>query len=596
MSSMSKNDLRNEYSKRKLEVTSLLKNTSEKINSISNLRLATALAFVVLFYFAFKEPSIGIPAAISLAAFLYLVKKHSTLFEIKTHLENLVVINTSEIGVLEGRFENLPSGAQFVNPRHAYSHDLDIFGPGSLYQYLNRCNTYGGQKRLAELLSHPINDKQKIHENQVAIRELASKTDFRQHFQASGMQTSENQDDTSQLLSWLKQSPFLPETFWFRAILKIIPGLTLIALVATIFLPVAKLVLFPLIVIQWIFAGIYLKRINVFHDYISRKKNILKKYSQLLLRMETEEFISPKLAGISASAHEAHENVVRLASLVSALDARTNALMTFFVNSLLMYDLQCVYRLEQWKSKNATRLPAWIDAITEAEVLNSFGTFYFNNPSFTFSEISDGKQIYATAIAHPLLSEEERVANDLTLGPEPSIAIITGANMAGKSTFLRTLGINMVLALNGAPVCATRFSTGSFELRSGMRTADSLQDHQSYFFAELNRLKSIMDELRAGKPLLILLDEILKGTNSNDKQAGSIALVRQLLPYSALTIIATHDLALGDLEQEYPGRVVNYCFEANIENDQLSFDYKLKLGLAQRMNASFLMKKMGIIP
>lgn len=593
---MSKNDLRNEYSKRKLEFTALLKSTNENINSVSNLRLATALAFVVLFYFAFKEPSVGIPVAISLAAFLYLVKKHGALFEKKTHLENLVDINNSEIGVLEGRFENLPSGAQFVNPRHAYSHDLDIFGPGSLYQYLNRCNTYGGQKRLAELLSHPINDRQKIHENQVAIRELAGKIEFRQHFQASGMQTDENQDDAGQLLSWLKQPPFLPEAFWFRAILKIIPSLTLIALVATIFLPAAKLVLFPLIVVQWIFAGIYLKRINVFHDYISRKKNILKKYSQLLLQMETEAFISPKLAGISASAHEAHENVVRLASLVSALDARTNALMTFFVNSLLMYDLQCVYRLEQWKEKNATRLPAWIDAITEAEVLNSFGTFYFNNPTFTFSEISNEKQIHAAAIAHPLLSEEERVANDLTLGPEPSVAIITGANMAGKSTFLRTLGINMVLALNGAPVCATRFSTGSFELRSGMRTADSLQDHQSYFFAELNRLKSIMDELRAGRPLLILLDEILKGTNSNDKQAGSIALVRQLLPYSALTIIATHDLALGDLEREYPGRVVNYCFEANIENDQLSFDYKLKQGLAQRMNASFLMKKMGIIP
>jgi DNA mismatch repair ATPase MutS len=174
--------------------------------------------------------------------------------------------------------------------------------------------------------------------------------------------------------------------------------------------------------------------------------------------------------------------------------------------------------------------------------------------------------------------------------------IITGANMAGKSTFLRTLGVNIVLALNGAPVCSSSFHCPVISMRSGMRTADSLQDHQSYFYAELDRLKSIMDELRAGKPLLILLDEILKGTNSTDKQAGSIALVRQLLSYPCLALIATHDLALGDLEKEYPDRVKNYCFEPTIENDQLSFDYKLKQGLAQKMNATFLMKKMGIIP
>jgi DNA mismatch repair ATPase MutS len=156
--------------------------------------------------------------------------------------------------------------------------------------------------------------------------------------------------------------------------------------------------------------------------------------------------------------------------------------------------------------------------------------------------------------------------------------------------------VNVVLALNGAPVCASNFSCPILEMRSGMRTADSLRDHQSYFYAELNRLKNIMDELRRDKPLLILLDEILKGTNSNDKQAGSIALVRQLLPHPCLALIATHDLALGELEKEFPQRIRNYCFEANIENEQLSFDYKLKVGVAQKMNASFLMKKMGIIP
>jgi DNA mismatch repair ATPase MutS len=204
--------------------------------------------------------------------------------------------------------------------------------------------------------------------------------------------------------------------------------------------------------------------------------------------------------------------------------------------------------------------------------------------------------INAKVLAHPLIPANESVPNDVQMGGGPQVLIITGANMAGKSTFLRTIGINLILALNGSPVCAKEFSCPIIHLRTGMRTADSLKDHQSYFYAELDRLKGIMDELRRDVPLLILLDEILKGTNSTDKQAGSIALVKQLLPHPCLAIIATHDLALGDLEKTYPEQIRNFCFEANIENDQLSFDYKLKPGLAQKMNATFLMKKMGIIP
>jgi DNA mismatch repair ATPase MutS len=237
-----------------------------------------------------------------------------------------------------------------------------------------------------------------------------------------------------------------------------------------------------------------------------------------------------------------------------------------------------------------------MNTVSETDVLCSFGTFTINHPNFTFPSIASGQKIIATALAHPLISEEEVITNDVTIGSPQSVMIITGANMAGKSTFLRTLGVNVVLALNGAPVCASSFACPIIHLRSGMRTADSLQDHQSYFYAELHRLKTIMDELQSGKPLLILLDEILKGTNSTDKQAGSIALVKQLIKHNCLALIATHDLALGELEKEFPQIIKNYCFEPTIENDQLTFDYKLKDGIATKMNATFLMRKMGIIP
>jgi DNA mismatch repair ATPase MutS len=258
--------------------------------------------------------------------------------------------------------------------------------------------------------------------------------------------------------------------------------------------------------------------------------------------------------------------------------------------------MQCVYRLEKWKEENAQDLNTWLEVISETEVLCSFGTYAFNNAQFNYPFIHDDLSIAAKAMGHPLIPQTECVVNDFQIGNGPTVLIITGANMAGKSTFLRTLGINLVLALNGAPVCAESFACPVIQLRTGMRTADSLKDHQSYFYAELDRLKGIMDELRNDVPLLILLDEILKGTNSTDKQTGSISLVKQLLPHPCLGVIATHDLALGDLEKEFPGKIKNYCFEANIENDQLSFDYKLKTGLASKMNATFLMKKMGIIP
>ena len=251
--------------------------------------------------------------------------------------------------------------------------------------------------------------------------------------------------------------------------------------------------------------------------------------------------------------------------------------------------------LRNGKHYNGDQFSRWLDLVYETEVLTSIGTFAFNHPTFVFPKIDSELRIKAIDLGHPLLSIDECVPNDLHIGKEQSILIITGANMAGKSTFLRTAGVNLVLALTGAPVFAREYSCPIINLRSGMRTADSLKDHQSYFYAELDRLKSIMDELRSNKPLFILLDEILKGTNSTDKQSGSVALLKQLLPHPCLAMIATHDIVLGKLEEEFPNKVRNYCFEANIENDQLYFDYKIKAGVAQKMNATFLMKKMGII-
>ena len=586
------------YEKRNIDFNTRLKVRKKKINLISNLRIAIALALIGSLYLAFTNTNFIFAILLIAGVFAVLIKVHGRLFKEKDHLENLLKINTWEVASLRGDNTNFANGSAFIDPHHPYTYDLDIFGEGSLFQSINRCNTIYGKKAMAHRLSASLDSADEIKLHQEAIQELSEKTDFRQHFQGAGLEIKEEQHDRDQLLEWLRVPPFLFGRAAFGIFLSVFPVATVVCVLAAFFVPIAKPAAILLALSQWGTLAFYLKRVNIFHEYIARKKSILQKYAHILHYLRREKFSAQHLQRLSANAREADQKINALASLVSALNARMNAMTNLVVNSLLMYDLQCVYRLEKWKHENADNLKIWLEVVSQAEVLCSLATYRFNHPEFRYAVIDTDPvpAIEATGLGHPLIPAEECVTNDVLLSDSPSVMIITGANMAGKSTFLRALGVNLVLALSGSVVCAKTFRCPIISMRSGMRTADSLKDHASYFYAELNRLKTIMDELRSGKPLFILLDEILKGTNSTDKQLGSIALVKQLFQHPCLALIATHDLALGALESEFPMRLRNFCFEATIEKDQLSFDYKLKPGLAHTMNATYLMRKMGIIP
>lgn len=584
------------YQERRARFGSVLSRVTKQINFISNLRIAVALLFLVSCYFALSHSLVSILAIALLIVFIALVVRHSFLFNQKTHLENLVKVNQREEQAVRGNISEFASGAEFIDPHHSYSHDLDIFGDGSLFQAINRCNTIHGKIMMAQRLGYPLPSADHVCQYQESIQELSAKPDFRQHFQASGMEMDEQPRDRAQLLQLLRQPSMFYGVSYYNILIVALPLFTIAAVVTAFFISQAKLIAVLLVLTQWLIFGYHSKKIGAFHEAISQKKNILEKYARLLHYFSNETFNASTLTGLASRAHEADVKVGSLATLVGYLNARLNFLTNVIVNSLLMYDVQCIYRLEKWKTENAPRLEVWLDVISETEVLCSLGNFAFNHAEFVYPKINSELLINSVGMGHPLIATNECVPNDLFVGKGQSVLIITGANMAGKSTFLRTTGVNVVLALTGAPVFAKAFSCPIINLRSGMRTADSLKDHQSYFYAELDRLKTIMDELRSDKPLLILLDEILKGTNSADKQSGSIALVKQLLPHPCLALIATHDTVLGELEHQFPDHIKNYYFEANIEHGQLSFDYKLKPGVAQKMNATFLMKKMGIIP
>jgi DNA mismatch repair ATPase MutS len=278
------------------------------------------------------------------------------------------------------------------------------------------------------------------------------------------------------------------------------------------------------------------------------------------------------------------------------MDSNLNIVISVILNGLLMFNIHLLIAVEAWRNQYREMIPKWFAILDEVDALSSLATLSFNNPDFIFpAQTSGGYNLIASGMGHPLIPRERCVKNDFEIHGWNQFSIITGANMSGKSTFLRTVGTNYILAMMGAPVFAEKFIFCPVEIHSSIRTNDSLVKRESYFYAELKRLKEIIDELEQGRQKFILLDEILKGTNSSDKQTGSIALIKQLMKYNVAGMFATHDLALGDLINAYPDHITNHCFEIMIDKDRMEIDYKLRPGVCKNLNASYLMKKMGIL-
>jgi DNA mismatch repair ATPase MutS len=427
------------------------------------------------------------------------------------------------------------------------------------------------------------------------VRELATHLELRQQVWATGKQINDAAFDVRGLLNWLTEKPIFYRNAVNSILRWVLPAITL-AVLAFVIYTMSYFGLFLLMTsIQLALAASYSKRIGAMQQVLVAGGKIMHNYGKIFELLSKENFSSAKMQQHHALAVSAFEKVKEFSALVNALESRMNPLAMQLGNGLFLYDFHTVSKLEKWREQNAKDLPGWLESLAEWDSLLSLATLHYNYPQYAFAEVSEQLVLKGEAIGHLLIPANTRVNNNFEIGNPQSVYLITGANMAGKSTFLRALGVNFVLAQIGSPVCAKVWQTPLLKLRTGMRTTDSLQEHQSYFFAELNRLQSIVQELEAGTPMFILLDEILKGTNSTDKQLGSLELLKRLKEKNALTVLATHDIALGVLQGEYPTQIATACFEGKIENDQLSFDYTLHAGVAQKANATFLMRKMGII-
>ncbi|MBE0651899.1 MAG: hypothetical protein IH595_13805 [Bacteroidales bacterium] len=596
-----KQDVRHFYTERVGELSDALAVIQKKIKLISFWRIIIFTATIIGIYVAAGRSLIAllIITVVGFFIFFVLIYKHAVLFPGKINTESLLSINENELLLLNRDTSNQHDGLEYINQEHPFALDLDIFGRRSLFQFIDRNATIGGREHLAATLLNPLAKVSQLIERQQAIEELKNLPLWRQEFQALGGPEVTDRQALERLIKWSRSSiisfnkPIYKIMLWVNPII----AFSIITLITLGILN--ELAFWIILLIPGIIFGNRLKLINQEHDLLGKQAALLKKYAALFKKTEEQNFKSIILKEVqktlSSSKISAQAAFTHLSKIMKSFDHRLNMIAGVLLNIFFLWDIRQIIRLEKWKKQNASEMPRWFEALSEIDELASFAGFAFNHPDAVVPIASEHSfTLKADNLKHPFIPEEKCVGNPVQIPDWHQFHIITGANMAGKSTYLRTVGINLVLAECGAPVLADSFEFSPVQVFTGIKTSDSLQDGASYFFAELKRLKEIMDRLREGEKLFIILDEILRGTNSKDKQKGSMALLRQLIQYHASGLIATHDLTLGDLAKEFPQEIQNKRFEVEIENDEMTFDYTLKEGISQNLNATFLLKKMRI--
>lgn len=572
---------------------------TNKIYRTGTLRLLlfiAGVAGVIYFHHNWIEAS-GI-FVLFMVLYLLLVKVHSRMFKRKAYLEKAKLVNEQELRAIDYDVSSFDEGTDYIDASHDFSFDIDVFGKKSLFQSMCRTVTALGRTILASCFIAPLDTKDSILRRQEAIRELTYKINFRQQFRITGLLCESKSEDEEALRQWNKSENYFSSRKYYHVIKWAVPAINAVA-IALYIIGIVPLTIPGFLIVLFVLLSIGLgKYITKEQATSTNQLQILQTYVNLIAYIENETFESSELKEIQQSlAHDglsASEVIEQLSHSVSALDQRNNIFVTALLNGLFFWELHRVMKIEQWKERYSRFLPQWLECIGQIDVLCSLSTYVYNNPSFVYPEISDTPKYQAEGLKHPLMNRDKCVPNPIDMEGAPRFNIITGANMAGKSTYLRTIAVNHLLAMMGMPIDGSSVTIFPAHLITSLRTSDSLTDGESYFFAELKRLKMIIDKLENGEKLFIILDEILRGTNSVDKQKGSYAFLKQLVINGATGLIATHDLQLATLREAFPKYIGNLCFEADIKDNELTFSYQLRDGVAQNMNACFLMNKMGI--
>lgn len=588
------------YDKRIQDLEIDLEKLKQRKSSLGWLRFGSIAAIVIAFYILW---SLGVMYVL-IASILLLIIFVRLLFadlankEAINHVNHLIIINKDELKFIKGNYYDFPGGNQYAPADHLYSNDLDIFGRASLFQYINRAASEMGNSSLADYLQHPTS-QELILQRQLTIKELSGETQWRQQLQALGREKQILFSTKQRLENWVKEAPVFSQFKPWKWLRYLLPVIILSVVTLYIFDMVPSGVFYFFLLLFAIVAYQINKIIAPIHEKLSKMADELDVLSVSIRHIETGNFESSLLRDLQMNFiqqnKKASQEIRIIKRILDKLDLRYNLVISAPLNILLLWNLQQVLDLEEWKSGNQNNIHNWFETLGHIEALNSFATLYFNEPDWIFpSIVPEYFFIEGKEIGHPLILKKKRINNDIEMKHDGEIMLVTGSNMAGKSTYLRSIGVNVVLAMAGAPVCAKIFSVSHVQIISSMRITDNLEESTSTFYAELKKLKTIIEKVNNGERVFILLDEILRGTNSLDRHTGSVALIKQLIKHHAAAIIATHDLELAKLKNDFPENIINYHFDVQVSNDELYFDYRLKPGVCNSLNASILMKKIGI--
>ncbi len=570
-------------------------------DSISWLRFAIVLLLIAALYYLYPLSALysGICAFLLGAVFIRLVILAVNNSTATGNYKRLLAINQQELQIAAGQYTGLPDGAAFLSATHPYANDLDIFGKASLYQYTNRTQSEQGNSCYADWLQQPA-DGVTILQRQEAVKELAPQFQWRQQLQAHGIEQPISIATEKKITDWIAEpDKFSNKTGWkllrwiYPAVALCMVVLFLTDIISGVFFSAAWLIFF-------LFSGWISKAIAAQYMQLNKMVPEVSTLSNTAGWIEKITFNAGYLKAIQAHFTKgglpSSVAIKQLKNILDNFDLNLNMLFMILVNPFILWNLQTIFRLEQWRADHKTKVPQWFMALAQMEAICTLAGIHFNHPIWAFPVI-DAQQhgnLQTTGLAHPLIPEEKCVTNDFSSLGTARVALITGSNMAGKSTFLRSIGVNTVLAMTGSAVCAVTMKISVMRIISSMRVADNLQESTSTFYAELKKLQYIIENVNRHEKVFVLLDEILRGTNSLDRHTGSKALVKQLIKKEAVAVLATHDVELAQLQPTYPGNIHNYHFDAQIAGEELYFDYKLKEGICQSINASILMKKIGI--
>jgi hypothetical protein len=593
------------YTRRKQRYQRYLNKLDRDFNRFVFLKLTVLLAglFASGYFLVLRKFPLGFGLfLLGILLLIYLEIGHGKVVSFQKKAAILRDINEHSIWRLDGRWPVFSdTGEEFRDDDHPYSSDLDIFGQGSLFQWTNVARTYLGRRKLYHLLTAHPGPVSEIRERQAAIEELANCPGWRQRFLACGIAVADKMRNPDFLFRWVNdRNPFFLRKLVTRS-LGALPVFTTGSIVGyfwtkriPFYLPLFLLVLqYGLLKIGNKKRTVILTTAAAYHSNLELYANLLGQILKKNCRSVYLQRLKSKL--FNQVRQSAGRQLGKLAKIVESVDNRYNFFYAI-VNLFTLWDYQCLIALERWKQTSGASLKDWLETIAEFEALASLAIIRYDHPEWATPEfVSDQPFVTAENLGHPLIADAMRVTNPLKIGDRNQVLLITGSNMSGKSTYLRTTGINLVLAFAGAPVCAASFRCALLDIHTCMRIADNLEKNISSFYAEILRIKSIVEASAGPRPVFFLLDEIFKGTNSLDRHTGAKILIKQLIRNKAIGLVSTHDLELGELAGEQSG-VGNFHFQEHFKDGQLNFDYQLRPGVSTTRNALYLMKAAGIAP